>query len=506
MSLETSGRQPGVALSPWRATPPPDKFGHLRKCVHLKQVLDSKARENVLSTYKQAVRITEVATSGSSDVFFNKKDHSVVPRSKLVDLKIRATKCGGCLKSNFFNNYICMQCPHVGCLSHAHTHYKQHQHVFAIDLKNGLLYCFSCRDYVNDEVLEQIRSSRHRSVDVSTNYVAPLKVAVSGLKGFVNLGSTCFMSAILQSFIHNPIIKYQFFNNDFHYLNCESGLDYHDGEAIDDSNACITCSVDKIFRDFYTSDSTEGYGMTSLLTTAWHKKKSLAGFQEQDAHEFWQFLLNEFHSDHQRILAKTNVSESQCSCVTCSTFSGELESSIRCLNCDAVTSTVDPLVDLSLEVSRLKSAQSLSLYDCLDLFTKEEKLDVMYTCRSCSTKSAAIKSLRIKSLPPVVSFQLKRFEHNLVNDTSSKLHTSVRTPLFLDLTKYTSDASAESKTYELFTVVTHIGSVNTGHYIVMIKTGTGQWFKFDDSVISIVSQEEVVNSNAYLLFYITHKL
>lgn len=62
------------------------------------------------------------------------------------------------------------------------------------------------------------------------------------------------------------------------------------------------------------------------------------------------------------------------------------------------------------------------------------------------------------------------------------------------------------KIFELFALVCHIGSVNTGHYIVIIKNGNGQWLKFDDSVISLISQEEVVKANAYLLFYITHKI
>ncbi|ODV70224.1 cysteine proteinase [Hyphopichia burtonii NRRL Y-1933] len=512
-------------------TPPPDNFGHIKSCQHIKSVLDSKAHDNVLITYKQAVNITVTNNKNYSNKKFTmKKDGSSILSNKLQDLKLKSLKCTDCSLNNFYNNFICLQCPHVGCFhnsNHAYNHYKLNQHLFAIDSYNGLLYCFSCGDYVNNSKLEKIRlkiltnddsvekfNKIESNNDNNEEYLLPSKQAMNGLKGFINLGSTCFMSCILQSFIHNPILKYQFFNNDYHFLNCDSNHDYMNG-LIDENNACITCSIDNIFKGFFTANNPEGFGMTNLLMTAWFKKKSLAGFQEQDAHEFWQFLLNEFHLDYERINKKLNANhlvddDFNCKCITHTTFSGQLNSSIKCLNCDSITETIDPLIDLSLEMNHLNHLTNPTLYDCLDLFTKDEKLDVMYTCQHCETKSKAIKSLKIKKLPPVLSIQLKRFEHNLYNDVSSKIETPVKTPLFLNLTKYTSDVSDDeidqNKVYELFTVVSHIGSVNTGHYIVMIKNGDGKWFRFDDSVISIVSQDEVMNTNAYLLFYITHRI
>ncbi|ODV82430.1 cysteine proteinase [Suhomyces tanzawaensis NRRL Y-17324] len=501
-------------------TPPPDNYALIGPCYHVESVLASKAKETVFLTYRQAVII---AQSVSPDkVYRSKKDGGEIPHNRLIHKKSESLKCSDCSLNNFQHNFICLQCPHVGCFNnHAYTHYKLQQHLFGIDSHNGLLYCFLCGDYVNHPQLEQIRSeiadgtSAHVSDQntelIANNYSDPAIKTISGLKGFVNLGATCFMSSILQTLIHNPFVKYRFFNNDFHYFNC----DKNDGEPADEYNACITCSIDNIFQNFYTSGTNEGFGMTNLLTTAWYKKKSLAGFQEQDAHEFWQFILNEFHLDHERIQtnlghASPSLSDSGCTCITHTTFAGELQSSIQCLSCKSVTRTIDPMMDLSLEINHLKNKKGVTLYDCLDLYTLEEKLDVMYTCRSCGEKTKAIKSLKIKTLAPVVSIQLKRFEHNF-NETPTKIDTPVITPLYLNLTKYAYDAGASmgvdgTKVYELFALVCHIGSVNTGHYIVLIKNGAGQWFKFDDSVITLVSQDEVTTSNAYLLFYITHRI
>lgn len=501
-------------------TPPPDNYSDIKPCSHIKSVLESKAKENVFVTYRQAVYISQPISR--DNIYTQKKDGSIVPNSKLIGLKSKSLRCADCSLNNFHHNLICLQCPHVGCFSqhnHAYTHYKKNQHLFAIDSHNGLLYCFLCGDYINDPKLEKIRLEMLTGAnvpslmdhDLESNYSNPTSRATSGIKGFINLGSTCFMSCILQTLIHNPIVRYHFFNNDLHYFNCESNHDYNSSGAVNEENACITCSIDSIFKTFFTSEDTEGFGMTNLLVTAWYKKKSFAGSQEQDAHEFWQFLLNEFHQDYTRIADDVNSDLKDCKCITHTTFSGELESSIKCVLCESTTKTIDPMIDLSLEINHLKRKNhTINLYDCLDLFTKEEKLDVMYRCKHCLKESKALKSLKIKRIPPVISIQLKRFEHNLNNDTFSKIEIPVEIPLFLNITKYSSISSSSEldgdKIFELFALVCHTGSVNTGHYIVIIKNGNGQWLKFDDSVISMIPQEEVMNANAYLLFYITHKI
>lgn len=509
-------------------TPPPDNFAHIQPCAHLKSVLETKAHDTVLSTYQQAVAIS-IAVNPlllKHVVYTLKKDGSKVPHTKLTEYKSQALRCTTCKRCSYDLVFICLQCPHVGCYNeHAKAHATSQNHVFAIDSHNGLLYCFSCGDYINNAALNRIRlatiatfvggdapldTDASESLLLLAGYSKPSSHAAVGLKGIVNLGLTCFMNCILQTLLHNPLARYHFFNNDFHYFHCALQGAYMD-EFIDEHSACVTCLLDGIFKEFFTSSSTEGFGITTLLTTAWYKNRLLAGFQEQDAHEFWQFLLNELHSDYERVAEAANVPLLPCKCILHSTFHGLLESSVTCGNCGAVTSTVDPLVDLSLEINHLNA--SPSLYDCLDQFTHKEALDMMYKCRLCRTETKAHRSLRIKKIPPVLSIQLKRFKHNVSNDSASKIESKVDAPLFLNLTRYASDYDASApdnidnnKVYELFAVVTHMGLVNTGHYIALVKNSTGQWFKFDDSVVSHISHEEVKNTNAYLLFYIAHNI
>lgn len=474
-----------------------DNYSILPACPHLGQVL-TKARENVILTYRQAVSITKLHRDA---ICVSKKDHLEMATLKLVKMKALALKCSDCGVSQP-NNIICLQCPHVGCTTDAATHSKTHNHLFGIDLECGLMYCFSCHNYTNNEDLDCVRLGREPVVIDPEHYSDPAPQAMSGLKGFVNLGATCFMSLILQTYIHNPLMKTSFLNNDFHYFNCEKNRAFLISQQVDETNACITCALDNIFTLFYLATLPEGFGLTHLLLTAWFKKKLLAGFQEQDAHEFWQFILNELHNDYERLMSNLQVkleADDPCQCITHRTFSGELVLSIKCLGCQAVTSTTDPVFDVSLELKK----GTLTLYDCLDLFCRDEPLDGMYTCSSCGQRTKAVKSLRLKKLAPVFSVQLKRFKQTL--DLFSKIDNPIEVPLYLNLTKY-AESPQGTLFYELFALVCHTGSVHTGHYVVIVKDGDGVWYKFDDLVILVVDEKEVKSTSAYLLFYIQHSL
>lgn len=519
-------------------TPPPDNYGNIKPCSHLQLLFESKAYQTVMHTYQQAVAIS-IAINPlllQHMVFRLKKDGLRVLRRTVYEYKKKAFRCTTCAASNFYLVFVCLQCPNLGCYkNHAHEHAREAGHIFAIDSHNGLLFCFLCSNYTNHFDLNRIRltcvaaclvTEPKNGITYGTEletgptsdfdlpidgYTKPLGRAVHGLKGIVNLGSTCFMSCILQTMLHNPLVRYQFFNNDLHFFNCASQPHFAaDADLIDEFLACLTCLIDAAFKEFFTSPTTEGFGLTNLLTTAWYRNRLLAGFQQQDAHEFWQFLLNEFHNDYERVATAASLSLEPCKCIMHLIFLTELESSISCNSCGSITKTVDPLVDLPLEINHLSN--NTSLYDCLDQFTQNELLDVEYKCNLCGRESKAHKSLRIEKFSPVLSIQLKRYKHD-VGDRACKIETKVDVPLFLNLTKYASDCADSSaypigtdKVYELFAMVHHHGLVNTGHYIALIKSSSGQWLKFDDSVVSYASQEEVKNTKAYLLFYLSHSI
>lgn len=142
----------------------------------------------------------------------------------------------------------------------------------------------------------------------------------------------------------------------------------------------------------------------------------MAGYRQQDAHEYFQFLVNALHA------ATPGHSESygtKCQCFFHRTFYGELQSSVMCHKCGKTTHTFDPMADLSLDVQlqnkkRKLAARSSStpatLTGCLDNFTAIEDLspDASYHCEKCgNTPQRASKRLQIRKLPSILCMHLK---------------------------------------------------------------------------------------------------
>jgi ubiquitin C-terminal hydrolase len=75
-----------------------------------------------------------------------------------------------------------------------------------------------------------------------------------------------------------------------------------------------------------------------------------------------------------------------------------------------------------------------------------------------------------------------------------KLNNSVIYPEVLEL------PSGRKEKYELYGVVSHIGSGVGGHYISFVKVSS-KWYKCDDSRVTFSNPSQHIDPNAYLLFY-----
>lgn len=75
---------------------------------------------------------------------------------------------------------------------------------------------------------------------------------------------------------------------------------------------------------------------------------------------------------------------------------------------------MDPTWDFSLELSPGMSGGKppTTLTECLERFTRAEHLGSSAMCSYCKSYQETTKQLTLKSLPIVVSFHLKRFQHS----------------------------------------------------------------------------------------------
>jgi ubiquitin C-terminal hydrolase len=190
--------------------------------------------------------------------------------------------------------------------------------------------------------------------------------------------------------------------------------------------------------------------------------------------------------------------------------------------------------------------------DCLRFFTRVEELeeDERYLCAKCGVRQRSTKKFSIRhnptvrrvSLAPnpspslncarlqVLCLQLKRFRWGTY--TRSKVRDAVAFPVHaLDLAPFVDPRSPyvqRPPLYDLCAVVIHHGGgyvcvcvclclcvcvcgwptmagggrLGSGHYTTLAYHETlGQWLDYNDSSVSVASEDEVKSAQAYLLFY-----
>ncbi|KAH8118181.1 cysteine proteinase [Phellopilus nigrolimitatus] len=438
--------------------------------------------------------------------------------------KLQAPACGACGLA-LHRPFVCLHCAFGGCWKDGHVlaHMRNLGHQFCADVKTGTVFCLACDDVIADPAFEALfRATTRHEEEKETKFITARKhrepyrpwipdardsaaltsavpVSCNGRIGLLNLGQTCFLNVILQSLLHNPMLR-NYFLSDLH------------NSKLCKLRECMSCELDKLFAEVY-SGTARAFGPASLLATTWKASAELAGYAQQDAHEFFISALNQLHKS---AYGNTSIS---CNCVVHEVFGGQLQSDHACARCGAVSSKVDPILDVSLQL-RGKGAEDNTLAGCLRRFTQPENMK--YSCGKCGPQQAT-KRLSIRKLPPVLSFQFKRFEHDGQNgkSTPKKIDTHILIPAMLNMTPYTTLGikSQESEKhvplgpeamyeYDLFAVINHDGQIDTGHYTNFARSQdeASRWYRFDDEKVTHAALATVLQSTAYMCFYVKRQL
>jgi ubiquitin carboxyl-terminal hydrolase 22/27/51 len=221
----------------------------------------------------------------------------------------------------------CLQCMYFGCRAHINEHFKKQEHYAYQNLSHGHVFCCYCNDFVYDHRFikvhekNQYKAAKSLKKSVSHQPWFPTDTEIAllqqhqrklltennriGLRGLFNLGSTCFMNCIIQVLIHTPVLRDYFLSNR-HSCKLES---------------CMVCETSKIFQEFYSGKTYSPISLHDLLFMIWKNASHLAGYKQQDAHEFFIASLNLLHL-HFRDSAKTQTDPC---CIVDEIFTGESE-------------------------------------------------------------------------------------------------------------------------------------------------------------------------------------
>merc|ERR1712194_185411 len=189
---------------------------------------------------------------------------------------------------------------------------------------------------------------------------------------------------------------------------------------------------------------------------------------------------------------------------------------------------------------------SITLEECLDSFAKEEKIPEVF-CSKCQEFRVQTKRMSIWRFPPMVMIHLKRFQ--FTQHMKRKLRDLVVFPIEgLDMSRIIVPVSSPSNKankhdqpkkeaardqdvdnstsdtneffggnfhplspnncgrteslYDLYGVFPPQGALSGGHYVASLKSDVdGQWRLFNDAQVYEIHSKDVVDSSAYILFY-----
>ena len=336
--------------------------------------------------------------------------------------------------------------------------------------------------------------------------------------GLENFGNTCYANSVLQAL---------YFCKPFR----EGLLDYYERLPDTHEENLLTCLGELFFEIASQKKRTGVYSPKRFIARLKRDNELFRSFMHQDAHEFFNYTLNECCEILEREARAARdqdpaadpasddaESRAQPKITTWihEIFQGHLTNETECLWCENVTRRDEAFLDLSLDVE-----QNASVSACLRQFSSDELLANRdkFQCDKCGGLQEAHKRMVLKSAPSVLALHLKRFKYIESAGRHSKLMHRVVFPPELRLDTLSEEASAEQKDayYDLFAIVVHAGSgPNHGHYVSLVKSH-GQWLTYDDDAVDIAEEADVMrlygntrenqgsSEQGYILFYQRHE-
>jgi len=273
------------------------------------------------------------------------------------------------------------------------------------------------------------------------------KTPVWHAKGLKNLGNSCFLNAILQSL--SSLKSFQKFVNEISNLVSQK---IHQNSF---ENRFLSIVLSKTLNELSvpSSGSFEPY-VTKYKNL---RDRFLRKQEQQDAHEFMQYILNVLNEENTSvddilirnescpkviILGGLNSFKIKYS----NPFSGLLKNMMQCCNCDRVSSpTYQNFSDISLSIPSNKEHPTLE--DCLKYFTAPETLSdlkcsswetppTIQNTGSCGISNLARRRLLIARAPKILCLHIRRLIVTQLGYT--KLNYHIKFPLELDLAPYCS--------------------------------------------------------------------
>ena len=205
-----------------------------------------------------------------------------------IATKIKELRSSAANKTDpHFTQYTCIDCPTSGGFALLDKHFTKAKHSFAISQKS--IYCGQCSDVVyglsghqpsgNAKKRKLTQLNEEDELYLTTN-TSQRPCGREGVRGLFNLGETCYMNAVLQMMIHNPLLASYFLGMGHPIHTCpiskepekKNDSDSEDDDGSEDKaeqKACVACGMTEVFSDATMAEQPLPAHAVNLLFASW---------------------------------------------------------------------------------------------------------------------------------------------------------------------------------------------------------------------------------------------
>lgn len=280
------------------------------------------------------------------------------------------------------------------------------------------------------------------------------------MKGFNNLGNTCYLNSGLQMLIQNSDL-------------CNIILAFRD-------KSDVLSNFAKFIDDYHNNSNDNPLSPKYIKKLVARRNEIFAGYGQQDSSEFIVFLLELLNKEINTYCGNKNIIDK--------IFEIEITTSTKCkvLNCLNVSNNIEKSTILMLNLNK----DCKNLDDCYNFAKQKVKFegDEKYYCEKCEKKRIASQRKDISRWPKNLIVWLRRYEQQ--GTRLSKHAQEIQIPILW------------RGEYHLKGIVLHSGSLFGGHYVYAGKVNE-KWYLFNDSSVSELNKSSLVNiiNNGYLYYF-----
>ena len=293
---------------------------------------------------------------------------------------------------------------------------------------------------------------------------------ITKIRGFANLGNTCYMNATLQGLLSSNIVNTALLMYIQRKSECMGNL------------SPVLLEYIRLIMD-HVKNNDQGivdmatYSPNSFKNILDHANPWFRGNAQHDSNELLVYMINEF-SDEKKDKGMGNLIRKLCF--------GKFKQYVCCSECKHEVVSYFKFLDVILPIP---NQDNPDLEGCFKKFAKYEIMDGdnKWECPACNKKVVAYKKMEIEEVPEVAVFTFNRFRGTTKNKTPIRIYQ------YIEL---------EGKKLKLIATINHLGSsIGGGHYIACVSRND-KWYIMNDSSIHETRVDSILNdSSVYMTIY-----